>query len=162
MRTPTATLIAIIGGLCLVPTTAWTQTESGSATSGQPPQTRLACSKLQAQIEQTIRANGARHFLLAIVDDAQVADGVVRAGEPYAGAEVVGSCDGGTHKIVYSRHAATRSSAPVPDTAVGTTAAASAGTQPDGATSAGEPPDDRGRQGPDGRVRDTLTPASSP
>ncbi|WIX34389.1 DUF1161 domain-containing protein [Salinicola sp. JS01] len=226
------TLIGITGGLCLISATAWAQAQQGDSPFDQQPETRLACSKLQTQIEQTIRANGARHFLLEIVDNAQVEGGVVRAGEPHAGAEVVGSCDGGTRKIVYSRHGATESSAPAaastpeaPDAAgsgaagaepsqaepstattgdtAGETSTAEAtgraGSQPEaptdemgnasnsatsdsaqseGATSESaqsegatsdsaaaaenRPTDDLGRQGEDGRVRDTLKPATSP
>lgn len=222
MRVLKGTLIGITGGLCLISATAWAQAQQGDSPFDQQPETRLACSKLQTQIEQTIRANGARHFLLEIVDNAQIEDGVVRAGEPHAGAEVVGSCDGGTRKIVYSRHGATESSAPAaastpeaPDAAgsgaagaepsqaepsaatTGDTAGAtstaesspSADSQPEaptdemgnasnsatsdsaqseGATSdsaaaaENRPTDDLGRQGEDGRVRDTLKPATSP
>ncbi|WP_164999664.1 DUF1161 domain-containing protein [Salinicola tamaricis] len=188
------TLIGITGGLCLISATAWAQAQQSDSPFDQQPETRLACSKLQTQIEQTIRANGARHFLLEIVDNAQVEDGVVRAGEPHAGAEVVGSCDGGTRKIVYSRHGATESSAPAaastpeapaPDTATAGSDAPAVGAEPSQAEpsaattgdtadetssaattgdTAGETSsaDDLGRQDADGRVRDTLKPATSP
>ncbi|WP_251976550.1 DUF1161 domain-containing protein [Salinicola avicenniae] len=69
------------------------------------PETRLACERLQAQIDRTIRDNGAQDFLLEVVDNDQVTDGRVRPGRPHAGAEVVGSCDGGTRKVVYRRGA---------------------------------------------------------
>lgn len=101
-----------LGGLYLTSSMAWGQTETGDSPFDHQPETRLACKRLKEQIDQTIRDNGARHFLLEIVDNAQVADGVVREGETYAGAEVVGSCDGGTRKVVYRREGATEMSAP--------------------------------------------------
>jgi hypothetical protein len=62
---------------------------SGSAwAQGQ----RKDCNELKGEIEAKIKANGVEKFTLDIVDaDAQV-DG-----------KVVGTCDGGTKKIVYKR-----------------------------------------------------------
>jgi len=101
-----------LGSLYLSSLMVWGQAEPGDSPFDHQPETRLACDRLKAQIDRTIRDNGARHFLLEIVDNAQVEDGVVKAGESYAGAEVVGSCDGGTRKVVYSREGATEMSAP--------------------------------------------------
>ncbi|GHB07539.1 DUF1161 domain-containing protein [Salinicola rhizosphaerae] len=106
------TLLAGAVGLCLSATVSWAQSETGESPFDHQPETRLACERLEAQIDQTIRDNGARHFLLEVVDNAQIEDGKVRAGEAFAGAEVVGSCDGGTRKVVYSRHGATEMSEP--------------------------------------------------
>jgi len=111
--------IAVVAGLSgagLAPST-WAQAQLGDSPFDQQPETRLACERLEAQIDQTIRDNGARHFLLEIVDNAQVYDGVVREGERFAGAEVVGSCDGGTRKVVYSRDGATEMSTTEPKAA---------------------------------------------
>ncbi|WP_110687553.1 DUF1161 domain-containing protein [Salinicola aestuarinus] len=99
-------VVASLSALWLSSSVTWAQ--SSSPQSG----TRLACERLKAQIDQTIRDNGARHFLLAVVDNAQVDGGMVREGEAYAGAEVVGSCDGGTRKVVYNRQGPTQMSAP--------------------------------------------------
>jgi hypothetical protein len=62
---------------------------SGSAwAQGQ----RKDCNELKGEIEEKIKKNGVEKFTLDIVDaDAQV-DG-----------KVVGTCDGGTKKIVYKR-----------------------------------------------------------
>jgi hypothetical protein len=105
---------AVVAGLStagLVSSLSWAQTQPGTSPFDQQPETRLACERLKAEIDRTIRDNGARHFLLEIVDNAQVDEGVVQEGEAFAGAEVVGSCDGGTRKVVYSREGATETSA---------------------------------------------------
>lgn len=105
-------MMAGVGGVFLASSLAWAQARTGASPFDHQPETRLACDRLKAQIAQTIRDNGARHFLLEIVDNAQVEDDVVKTGEPFAGAEVVGSCDGGTRKVVYSRNGATEMSEP--------------------------------------------------
>jgi hypothetical protein len=55
---------------------------------------RKACEELKAEIEAKIKANGVPAFTLDIVDTDQVKEG---------DGQVVGSCDGGTKKIVYKR-----------------------------------------------------------
>jgi len=55
---------------------------------------RKACDELKAEIEAKIKANGVPAFTLDIVDSDQVKEG---------DGQVVGSCDGGTKKIVYKR-----------------------------------------------------------
>jgi hypothetical protein len=55
---------------------------------------RKACEELKAEIEAKIKANGVPAFTLDIVDSDQVKEG---------DGQVVGSCDGGTKKIVYKR-----------------------------------------------------------
>jgi hypothetical protein len=55
---------------------------------------RKACEELKAEIEAKIKANGVSAFTLDIVDSDQVKEG---------DGQVVGSCDGGTKKIVYKR-----------------------------------------------------------
>lgn len=56
---------------------------------------RKPCEELRAEIEAKIRNNGVKAFTLTIVPNAQVKD-----------RQVVGSCDGGTKKIIYQREAA--------------------------------------------------------
>ena len=50
------------------------------------------CEELKAEIAKKIEAKGVKAYSLEIVANADVAD-----------QKVVGSCDGGTKKIVYSR-----------------------------------------------------------
>jgi hypothetical protein len=50
------------------------------------------CEELKSEIEAKIKNNGVKEFTLTIVDKDQAADG-----------KVVGTCDGGTKKIVYKR-----------------------------------------------------------
>lgn len=65
----------------------------------------MDCDVLQDEIEAKIRANGVEDFQLAIVDSARIVDGRVRAEDPLAGGEIVGSCDGGSRKVIYRRGA---------------------------------------------------------
>jgi hypothetical protein len=53
---------------------------------------RKDCNELKTEIEEKIRKNGIESFTLAIVDKDAEAEG-----------KVVGTCDGGTKKIVYKR-----------------------------------------------------------
>ena len=53
---------------------------------------RKDCGELKSEIEAKIKANGVKVFTLDIVANEDVKDG-----------KVVGSCDGGTKKIVYKR-----------------------------------------------------------
>lgn len=50
------------------------------------------CEELKSEIEAKIRANGVAEFTLTIVDKDAPEDG-----------KVVGTCEGGTKKIVYKR-----------------------------------------------------------
>ena len=50
------------------------------------------CEELKAEIDAKIKANGVPKYTLDIVPSAEVKD-----------SKVVGSCDGGTHKIVYKK-----------------------------------------------------------
>lgn len=51
---------------------------------------RKPCEELKEEIAAKVRKNGVKHFTLTIVPNAEA-----------KGQEVVGSCDGGTKKIVY-------------------------------------------------------------
>jgi hypothetical protein len=53
---------------------------------------RKDCNELKGEIEAKIKKNGVEKFSLDIVDADAQADG-----------KVVGTCDGGTKKIVYKR-----------------------------------------------------------
>ena len=53
---------------------------------------RKDCNELKGEIETKIKNNGVQNFTLDIVDKDAQADG-----------KVVGTCDGGTKKIVYKR-----------------------------------------------------------
>ena len=50
------------------------------------------CRELKSEIDAKIQANGVKNYSLEIVPNADVKDG-----------KVVGSCDGGTKKIIYQR-----------------------------------------------------------
>jgi hypothetical protein len=55
---------------------------------------RKDCGELKAEIEGKIKANGVKEFTLDVVPTEKVKEG---------DGKVVGSCDGGTQKIVYKR-----------------------------------------------------------
>ena len=58
------------------------------------------CEELKAELDAKIESHGAKHFTLEIVAPDQTGD-----------KRVVGSCEGGTKKIVYSRKAAEKAPA---------------------------------------------------
>jgi hypothetical protein len=53
---------------------------------------RKSCDELKAEIDAKIKKNGVDKFTLDVVDSEAQAEG-----------KVVGTCDGGTKKIVYKR-----------------------------------------------------------
>lgn len=53
---------------------------------------RKPCEELKEEIAAKVRKNGVKHFTLTILPNAEVKD-----------QHVVGSCDGGTKKIIYER-----------------------------------------------------------
>ena len=55
----------------------------------------LACSELKTKIEDGLKAKGVTAYTLTVVDKADTSDG-----------KVVGTCEGGSKQIVYSRGAA--------------------------------------------------------
>jgi len=73
-------LIAIVASLLLFAAPALAQ--------------RKDCGELKAEIDAKIKKNGVKEFSLEIVPNEQVKEGM---------GAVVGSCDGGTKKIVYKR-----------------------------------------------------------
>ncbi|QPC32081.1 DUF1161 domain-containing protein [Caldimonas thermodepolymerans] len=79
----TASASRLVLSLCLVaaaalPAVVWAE--------------RLECDALVEQIEAKLQANGVRHYRLDVVDADAEAQG-----------RVVGTCNGGTAKIVYQR-----------------------------------------------------------
>jgi Protein of unknown function (DUF1161) len=61
--------------------------------AASPALARKDCEELKAEIDAKIKANGVPVYTLEIVPNDQVKEGD----------KVVGSCDGGTKKIVYNR-----------------------------------------------------------
>jgi hypothetical protein len=59
---------------------------------------KVTCDSLKQSIEEKLTSHGVKNFKLDVVDAAQTGDG-----------KVVGSCDGGAHKIVYTKDATTAS-----------------------------------------------------
>ncbi|TMG71535.1 MAG: DUF1161 domain-containing protein [Betaproteobacteria bacterium] len=70
------------------------QTQAPTQAQTQAPTQRKDCGELKTEIETKIRNNGVKVFTLAVVDKDAAEDG-----------RVVGTCDGGTNKIVYKRGA---------------------------------------------------------
>jgi len=64
----------------------------GFTTSGSVWAQAKACEELKSEIEAKIKKNGVEKFTLDIVDSDKQTDG-----------KVVGTCQGGTKKIVYKR-----------------------------------------------------------
>lgn len=62
------------------------------ALAAAPAMARKPCEELKAEIAAKIEANGIKHYTLEIVPKDATAEG-----------KVVGTCDGGTKKIVYRR-----------------------------------------------------------
>lgn len=62
------------------------------ALAAAPAMARKPCEELKAEIAAKIEANGVKHYTLEIVPKDDATEG-----------KVVGTCDGGTKKIVYRR-----------------------------------------------------------
>jgi hypothetical protein len=60
--------------------------------AASPALARKDCEELKSEIDAKIKANGVPVYTLEIVPNDEVKDG-----------QVVGSCDGGTKKIVFKR-----------------------------------------------------------
>src|SRR6266702_2881319 len=85
------TLVAIVA-LVLAASPALEQTPTQTPTPTPTPTQRKDCGELKTEIETKIRNNGVKVFTLAVVGKDTAEDG-----------KVVGTCDGGTNKIVYKR-----------------------------------------------------------
>ena len=64
----------------------------GLAGAASAQSTRKSCDELKAEIDAKIKKNGVEKFTLDVVDTEAQVEG-----------KVVGTCDGGTKKIVYKR-----------------------------------------------------------
>jgi hypothetical protein len=64
----------------------------GLVISGPALAQRKDCGELKSEIEEKIKKNGVEKFSLDVVESDKQAEG-----------KVVGTCDGGTKKIVYKR-----------------------------------------------------------
>ncbi len=64
----------------------------GMAGAASAQSMRKSCDELKAEIDAKIKKNGVDKFTLDVVDNDAQAEG-----------KVVGTCDGGTKKIVYKR-----------------------------------------------------------
>ena len=62
------------------------------ALAATPALARKDCEELKSEIDAKIKANGVKVYTLEIMPKDQQADG-----------KVVGTCDGGTKKIIYKR-----------------------------------------------------------
>lgn len=60
--------------------------------AASPALAKKSCDELKSEIEAKLNAKGVKSFTLTVVPSAQVKD-----------EKVVGSCDGGSMKIVYKR-----------------------------------------------------------
>ncbi|MBY0452238.1 MAG: DUF1161 domain-containing protein [Bdellovibrionaceae bacterium] len=58
-----------------------------------PALAKKSCDELKAEIDEKFKAKGVVNYTLTITDNAEVKD-----------QKVVGSCNGGTQKIVYTRN----------------------------------------------------------
>src|SRR6266568_1497808 len=87
------TLVAIVAlALAASPVLAQTPTQTPAPAPTQTQTQRKDCGELKTEIETKIRNNGVKVFTLAVVGKDTAEDG-----------KVVGTCDGGTNKIVYKR-----------------------------------------------------------
>ena len=73
-------------------------------TLGYAQTARKPCDELKAEIAKKLDAKGVTSYTLEIVDKGKEGDG-----------KVVGSCDGGTKSIVYSRTAPSSDTKPADD-----------------------------------------------
>ena len=95
MRTLVAIVaLALAASPALAQTPTPTQAPAPAPAPTPTPTQRKDCGELKTEIETKIRNNGVKVFTLAVVDKDAAEDG-----------RVVGTCDGGTNKIVYKRGA---------------------------------------------------------
>ena len=93
MRTLVAIVaLALAASPALAQTPTPTQAPAPAPAPTPTPTQRKDCGELKTEIETKIRNNGVKVFTLAVVGKDTAEDG-----------KVVGTCDGGTNKIVYKR-----------------------------------------------------------
>ncbi|HEY6944610.1 MAG TPA: DUF1161 domain-containing protein [Candidatus Acidoferrum sp.] len=89
------TLLVVAAVFC-VPACSYAQGEQAKPTAPAAPVAK-ACEELKSEIAAKLDAKGVKGYTLEIVEkDKEVAEG-----------KAVGTCEGGTKKIVYHREAAT-------------------------------------------------------
>jgi len=88
----------VAAALLFVSTAGFAQTDQAA------PAARKSCDDLKAEISKKLDAKGVVNYTLDAVDKGKEAD-----------AKIVGSCDGGTKSITYTRGGAPESK-PAPDT----------------------------------------------
>ena len=86
----------ILAGLMLACTYGFAQTESSAA-----PTARKSCDDLKADISKKLDAKGVTSYTLDAVDKGKEGDG-----------KVVGTCDGGTKSLIYTRGSSPAESKP--------------------------------------------------
>ncbi len=92
------TTILLSGLILFAANTAFAQAPATSE-AGKPAEAaksggKLSCDQLKQDIEAKFAAHGVKQFSLEIVDAAQESSG-----------KILGHCDGGTHKLVYTKGA---------------------------------------------------------
>lgn len=102
------TLLAV-GAVLLVPACSYAQAAQSSPESQAKPATQAApaakpCEDLKSEIAAKLDAKGVKSYTLDIVEkDKEVAEG-----------KAVGTCEGGTKKIVYKRGTAAETTSQAP------------------------------------------------
>ena len=86
----------VAAALLFVGTCGFAQTEQTAPAAQAAPAVRKPCDDLKAEIAKKLDAKGVVGYTLDAVDK----------GKEAADAKIVGSCDGGTKSIVYTRGAA--------------------------------------------------------
>ena len=92
----------VAAALLFVGTFGFAQTAQTAPTAPTAPTARKACEDLKAEISKKLDAKGVVGYTLDAVDK----------GKEPADAKIVGSCDGGTKSIVYTRGAAASEAKP--------------------------------------------------
>lgn len=101
--TPTKTATTLIGsillsGAMLAMQPAVAQTDAAAKDAADKPAApvsqKLACEDLKQKIEAKLEGKGVKGFQLDVIDADAATDG-----------KIVGQCDGGKHKIAYTRAA---------------------------------------------------------
>ena len=92
----------VAAALLFVGTFGFAQTAQTAPTAPTAPTARKSCEDLKAEIAKKLDAKGVVGYTLDAVDK----------GKEPADAKIIGSCDGGTKSIVYTRGAATSETKP--------------------------------------------------
>lgn len=100
-------MLLAVGAVLLVPACSYAQAAQSSPDAQAKPATQAAakpCEDLKSEIAAKLDAKGVKSYTLDIVEkDKEVAEG-----------KAVGTCEGGTKKIVYKRGAAAETTSAAP------------------------------------------------